>query len=68
MDFGWTNDQKELYDEVARFAKTHLNDDVARRDANHESPSMDEGGAPQVRAPVPSASQRRPTRKTTDTS
>jgi alkylation response protein AidB-like acyl-CoA dehydrogenase len=36
MDFEWTPDQRRLRDEVVRFARENLNDDVIRRDAEHE--------------------------------
>jgi alkylation response protein AidB-like acyl-CoA dehydrogenase len=36
MDLEPTSEQRALYDEVVRFARENLNDDVTRRDANHE--------------------------------
>ncbi len=36
MDFGWTSEQEKLREEVIAFARENLNDDVLRRDENHE--------------------------------
>lgn len=36
MDFGWTAEQESLREEVVRFARGALNDDVVRRDETHE--------------------------------
>jgi alkylation response protein AidB-like acyl-CoA dehydrogenase len=36
MDLEPTSEQRALYDEVVRFARENLNDDVTRRDADHE--------------------------------
>lgn len=38
MEFGWTQQQTELYDNVLVFAREALNDDVAGRDRDHRFP------------------------------
>ncbi|MBX7096388.1 MAG: acyl-CoA dehydrogenase family protein [Myxococcaceae bacterium] len=36
MDFGWSQTQRQLFDDILRFARTNLNGDVVARDRNHE--------------------------------
>jgi hypothetical protein len=38
MEFGWSEEQQALYDEIVRFAERELNDDVVERDAESSFP------------------------------
>ena len=35
MDFNWSSEQNELYENVLKFAREHLNATVLERDAEH---------------------------------
>jgi hypothetical protein len=38
MEFGWSEEQQALYDEIVRFAERELNDDMVERDAESSFP------------------------------